>query len=211
MDAATPLSRENNFLAFAKFFKGYMGIMPLVTAAVAPLLTATKVIPTYASQKGPLAAVAGVLGFLLVALVFYVRRTIALGSMRPKSRTLFNFLPIVFFLSAILCFVCYSRALDQSVEEVRTKNPTLTRTDVLDKWSKENAVPMSFELQLYFMGSFLFPVAAFAMMALREYAKDGLGISESEWMFGDQPGSPGLDTYVKRDTTGTSTGGPQQR
>jgi hypothetical protein len=117
--------------------------------------------------------------------------------MRPKSRTLFNFLPIIFFLASIFCFVWYSKTLDQSVEEVWVKNPTLNRTEILDTWSKENAAPKSFELQLYFMGSFLFPVAAFAMMALREYAKDGLGISEREWMFGDQPGSPGLDISGK--------------
>jgi hypothetical protein len=197
MDTVSQKSPENNFLAFAKFFKGYMGVMPLIAAAVAPLLTATKVIPTFASQKGPLATVAGVLGFLLVALVFYVRRTIALGSMKPRTRTLFNFLPIIFFLATILCFVFYSRTIDESVAEVQKTDPTLSRTDVLETWSKEHAVPNSLELELYFMGSFLFPVGAFAMMALREYAKDGLGISERDWMFGDQPGSPGWNPSNK--------------
>lgn len=73
-------SQENRLLTFANIFKGYMGVMPIVTAALAPVLTAMNVIPVYDSQRKPLAAMAGILGFLLLAWVFYVRRTIALGS-----------------------------------------------------------------------------------------------------------------------------------
>lgn len=43
----------DNLEEFAKAFKSYMGIMPLVTAALAPLLTFLKAIPVYQSQKNP--------------------------------------------------------------------------------------------------------------------------------------------------------------
>jgi hypothetical protein len=87
-------SQENRLLAFANVFKGYMGVMPIVTAALAPVLTAMNVIPTYETQRKPLAVMAGILGFLLLAWLFYVRRTIALGSITRGFRVLFNLQPL---------------------------------------------------------------------------------------------------------------------
>jgi hypothetical protein len=72
---------QNRLRVFANAFKGYMGVMSLVTAALAPLLTLLKAIPTYESQRTTLATLSGVLGFLILAWLFYVRRTIALGSL----------------------------------------------------------------------------------------------------------------------------------
>jgi hypothetical protein len=37
---------HNRLCVFASAFKGYMSVMPLVTAALAPLLTLLKAIPT---------------------------------------------------------------------------------------------------------------------------------------------------------------------
>src|SRR5436190_1833649 len=71
--------QDNRLRAFAGFFKGYMGIMPLVTAAVAPLLTIMKAVPVFESQKSTLATYSGLLGFLLVAWVFYARRAFAVA------------------------------------------------------------------------------------------------------------------------------------
>jgi hypothetical protein len=120
--------------------------------------------------------------------------------MRRGRRWFFNFFPIGLVLGAIFCFVGYTSALDQSIEtaqkEAKQTNPdkALKRADMLGDWSKENAVPGAVQLQLLFMGMVLFPEAAFAMMALREYARSVLGITEQDWMFGDQPGSPGIMT-----------------
>jgi hypothetical protein len=186
--ATAQKSQENRFLAFANLFKGYMGVMPIVTAALAPLLTAMNVVPTYASQRKPLATVAGVLGFLLVAWLFYVRRTIALGSIKRRIRVFFNLCPIVLILGAIICYVAYSNTLDTSVKEAA--QPPVTRSQALGEWSKEHDVPNSVQLQLLYLGMFLFCEASFVMMALREYANDVRGISEYEWMFGAQDGSP---------------------
>jgi hypothetical protein len=186
--ATAQKSQENRFLAFANLFKGYMGVMPIITAALAPLLTAMNVLPTYASQRKPLATVAGVLGFLLVAWLFYVRRTIALGSIKRRIRVFFNLCPIVLILGAIICYVAYSNTLDTSVKEAA--QPPVTRSQALGEWSKEHDVPNSVQLQLLYLGMFLFCEASFVMMALREYANDVRGISEYEWMFGAQDGSP---------------------
>lgn len=50
-----------------------MGVMPLVTAALAPLLTLVKAIPVFESQKTSLATFSGLFGFPFVAWVFYAR------------------------------------------------------------------------------------------------------------------------------------------
>jgi hypothetical protein len=176
-------SQENRLLAFANVFKGYMCVMPLVTAALAPVLTAMNVIPTHESQRKPL-AMAGILGFLLLAWLFYVRRTIALGSITRGFRVLFNLCPLALVLASIACYVGYANTLDASLAEVSRAHPDLTRLQALDSWTQGAAVPASVQLQLLYLGMFLFAEAAFVMMALREYANDVRRISEYDWMFG---------------------------
>ena len=183
-------SQENRLLTFANIFKGYMGIMPIVTAALAPLLTAMNVIPVYESQRKPLAAMAGILGFLLLAWVFYVRRTIALGSVKTGYRTFFNLCPLILVLASVFCYVSYTNSLDTSLTQISQANSGVTRVLALGTWSENNAVPASLRLQLLYLGMFLFAEAAFVIMALREYSIDVLRISEHDWMFGSQEGSP---------------------
>jgi hypothetical protein len=187
-------SQENRLLTFANVFKGYMGVMPIVTAALAPVLTALDVIPVYESQRKPLAAVAGILGFLLLAWVFYVRRTIALGSIKPGYRTFFNLCPLVLVLASVFCYVSYTNTLDTSLTQISQANSRVTRVLALGTWSESNAVPASLRLQLLYLGMFLFAEAAFVLMALREYSIDVLHISEYDWMFGSQEGSASAAT-----------------
>ncbi len=187
-------SQENRLLTFANVFKGYMGVMPIVTAALAPVLTALNVIPVYESQRKPLAAIAGILGFLLLAWVFYVRRTIALGSIKPGYRTFFNLCPLILVLASVFCYVSYTNTLDTSLSQISQTNSAVTRVIALATWSESNAVPASLRLQLLYLGMFLFAEAAFVLMALREYSIDVLHISEYDWMFGSQEGSASAAT-----------------
>lgn len=178
-------SQENRLKFFANIFKGYMGIMPIVAAALAPLLTAMNVIPAYESQRKPLATIAGVLGFLLLAWLFYVRRTIALGSIKHGYRWFFNSCPLFLIAASIACYVSYANTIESSL--VGTVGATYTRAQALG--SHEPGGTASLQLQLLYLGMFLFAEAAFVMMALREYANDVRGISEREWMFGYQDGT----------------------
>lgn len=187
-------SQENRLLTFANVFKGYMGVMPIVTAALAPVLTALNVIPVYESQRKPLAAMAGILGFLLLAWVFYVRRTIALGSIKPGYRTFFNLCPLILVLASVFCYVSYTNTLDTSLSQISQANSGVTRVIALGTWSESNGVPASLRLQLLYLGMFLFAEAAFVLMALREYSIDVLHISEYDWMFGSQEGSASAAT-----------------
>ncbi|HEX4007743.1 MAG TPA: hypothetical protein VHX60_16330 [Acidobacteriaceae bacterium] len=181
--------QKTRLQVFANVFKSYMGVMPMVTAALAPLLTALNVLPMYASERNALATMAGVLGFLLLAWLFYVRRTIALGSIRRYYRSVFNFIPLLLIAGSLGCYVEYSHTLDASVGQILRDNPTLKRSDALGAWTTEHPAPQMVELQLLYLGMFLMAEAAFVMMALREYANDVRGVSEYEWIFGVQDGS----------------------
>jgi hypothetical protein len=182
-------AQENRLSIFANVFKSYMGIMPIVTAALAPLLTALNVLPTYESQRKPLATMAGVLGFLLLAWIFYVRRTIALGSITHGFRWIFNLLPLVLILGSVGCYIGYASTLETSLELLSKANPTLTRAQALGSLGQDAVIPDSVELQLLYLGMFLCAEGAFVMMALRDYCNDVRHISEYDWMFGTQDGS----------------------
>src|ERR1035438_1839554 len=116
-------AQENRLSLFANVFKGYMGIMPIVTAALAPILTAMNVLPTYESQRKPLATIAGVLSFLLLAWIFYVRRTIALGSITHGFRWIFNLLPLVLIFGSVGCYIAYTNTLEASIGIISKANP----------------------------------------------------------------------------------------
>lgn len=182
-------AQENRLSIFANVFKSYMGIMPVVTAALAPLLTALNVLPTYESQRKPLATMAGVLGFLLLAWIFYVRRTIALGSITHGFRWIFNLLPLALIFGSVGCYIAYANALETSLGAVSRMNPTITRAQALGNASQDMAIPAAVELQLLYLGMFLCAEGAFVMMALRDYCNDVRHISEFDWMFGSQDGS----------------------
>lgn len=182
-------AQENRLSIFANVFKSYMGIMPVVTAALAPLLTALNVLPTYESQRKPLATMAGVLGFLLLAWIFYVRRTIALGSITHGFRWIFNLLPLVLILGSVGCYIAYANTLDASLGIMSKANSAITRAQALGNASQDMAIPDSVELQLLYLGMFLCAEGAFVMMALRDYCNDVRHISEYDWMFGSQDGS----------------------
>lgn len=192
--------KGNNLEEFAEAFKSYMGVMPLVAAALAPLLTFLKALHAYESQKTTLATLSGILGFLLLAWVFYVRRTIALGSVTKGPRFIFNLLPFLLIVGAISCFVAYSHALEKSVNQALEDSkglsykvdnqayPFTARSDVLQHWGDDHVIPDSTRLQLLYLGIFLCPESAFVVMALREYINTKRNLSELEWMFGTQDG-----------------------
>ncbi len=182
-------SQQNRLLAFANVFKGYMGVMPIVTAALAPILTAVNVLPTYESQRKPLATMAAFLGFLLLAWLFYVRRTLALGSIKKGYRVFFNLCPLILVMGSIVCYVSYTNTLDSSVAKAQGPAATMKRAEVLGVWSQDNPIPDSVSLQMYYLGMFLLAESAFVMMAIREYANDVRKITEYEWIFGEQDGT----------------------
>lgn len=187
--ATAQVSQDNRLQLFANVFKGYMGVMPIVTAALAPLLTAMNVIPTFDPQRKPLATMAGILGFLLLAWLFYMRRTFALGSITHGYRWFFNLVPLALIATSVICYVFYASTLEHSLADIVKGNPGIGRAQALGNWTVDHPAPDSVVLQLLYLGMFLSAEAAFVMMAMREYANDVRRVSEYEWMFGPQDGS----------------------
>jgi hypothetical protein len=190
---------QNRLRVFAGAFKGYMGVMPLVTAALAPLLTFLRAFPTYESQRTTLATLSGVLGFLTLAWLFYVRRTIALGSLVRGFRFLINMIPFLLIVGTVASFIAYFQILGVSTGsalELAEKNQWKyvekdrplefkTESDVLRHWD-DRPIPHSISLELLYLAVFLSAECAFVLMALREYINDTRRVSELEWMFGKQ-------------------------
>jgi hypothetical protein len=195
----TQTATQNRLQVFAGAFKGYMGVMPLVTAALAPLLTFLKAIPTYESQRTTLATLSGILGFLILAWLFYVRRTIALGSLVRGFRFLINMIPFLLIVGTVASFIGYFQILGVSTGaalELAAKNQWTyvekdkasefkTGSDVLRHWD-DRPIPHSASIQLLYLAIFLCAECAFVLMALREYINDIRHVSELEWMFGKQ-------------------------
>jgi hypothetical protein len=201
-------AQENRLRKFASFFKGYMGVMPLVTAAVAPLLTMMKAIPVFESQKTTLATYSGLLGFLLLAWVFYVRgaftkalvsvprpptstASIRLVYLLPLIRAMWrlaaNLLPLFLIVGSVFCYVQCLRTLDYSIYLARSTPAyadIVSQHDILEKWGQRESIPHSSTLQTYYLGIFLFAEMAFVLMALREYAYGVLNLSERYVLIG---------------------------
>jgi hypothetical protein len=207
-----PLVPDNRLRRFASFFKGYMGVMPVVTAAVAPILTMMKAIPVFESQKTMLATYSGLLGFLLLAWVFYARRSF-IRNMIPKPPTndfayveekfrLFfvNVLPLILIASSVMCFMFYQYTLEAAIghaeSQVNAVNSQTvaasqilkigngTRQAYLENWGQLHPIYGAVDLQAFYLGIFLFAELAFVLMALREYGYGVLNISEEEVLRG---------------------------
>ena len=130
--AADDVQHPSGFRGFATFLKGYMGVMPLVTAAFAPLLTLAHAIPIYAQQRTSLACISGLLGFLAVAWVFYMRHSLAEAlfydqipriyvsafdsrSLRGARSMFLMIMPLLLILLSVAYFFRYNLNLEHSV------------------------------------------------------------------------------------------------
>ncbi len=210
--ATAQATTQNRLRVFAAAFKGYMGVMPVVTAALAPVLTFLNAIPTYESQRTTLGTFSGVLGFLTLAWLFYVRRTIALGSLVRGWRFLINIIPFLLIVATVASFIGYFQVLGKSTAtamELAGKNhwkyvekdksaelEFKTASDVLRHWD-DHPIQRPTSLELLYLSIFLCPECAFVLMALREYINDTCGVSELEWMFGKQDAAS-LEAKQKR-------------
>jgi hypothetical protein len=186
-----PVSQENRFRGFAKFFKGYMGVMPIVTAAVAPFFTLARAIPVFDVQRTELALYSGLFGFLLVAYVFYARevfvRSMFTGPMMSLSRCYMYLLPLALIIGSAVCYFEYNAHLDTTVYKLNTlSSGKVDRTMALQSAGVKFPLEHGVVLQIFYLGMFSAAEMAFVLMALREYALDKANISELDQLFPDR-------------------------
>jgi hypothetical protein len=188
--------QDNRMRKFAGFFKSYVGVMPLVVAAVAPLLTLLRAIPVFETERTTLATFSGLLGFLMVAWVFYAR-SILVPTMMPvkavpvpedrvaevvaaRKQRLADLVPLFLIALSVASYVSYLWLLDSTINSRIKSGPNpISVKDVLQRMGTYYAIPNDGYLQVCYLGIFLFSEAAFVVMALREYAYGVLQISEA--------------------------------
>ncbi len=120
--------------AFVRFFKGYMSLSSLVTAALPIPVTAFRLIPTYKAQTGVLSVYTSLFCFLILGFIFYSRHSLARlmfpeyldksipsGSLGPRrlSRAFIKYLPLLLILLSIEFVFIYQTYWTRSVSQRR--------------------------------------------------------------------------------------------
>jgi len=165
--------------AFANFFKRYMSLSSLVTAALPIPITAFKLIPTFSVHTKVLSVYTSLFCFLILAFIFFSRHKLARSMFssyyRESSKRIIriNALPAVLIFFSLACLLGYHYFLEgiiPSYLKLEARQPYL-----------QSATPTPFQsitlLGLY-LGVFIFAEAAFILMAIKEYLQDVLGLSD---------------------------------
>ena len=110
--------------SFASFFKNYMGVSALVTAALPIPVTVLEAIPVYASQKATLAVYASLLCFLLLAYLFYIRHAIGAvlftkRSENPNLARILDLFPLLLIIATVGCIYGYHALLADTTRSIK--------------------------------------------------------------------------------------------
>jgi hypothetical protein len=202
-----PPTDPQRIKAFATFFKNYMSVSALVTAALPIPITSFRLIPMYKSQAPLFSTYTSLFCFLLLGFIFYSRHSIArwmFPEYLPTKETRWErfrhwfshwfiaVLPLGLVVLSLMFVFLYQMLLDSSIYEAvgfMVKNPrneaesiALPAVAVLDH-APLALIPFRYYLMASYLGIFLFAESAFILMAIREYLQDLLKISDTELIF----------------------------
>jgi len=186
---------------FATYFKEYMGISSLVTAALPIPVTAAKLIPMYSAQMRFFSVYTSLFCFLLLGFVFFVRDRLAGIFFRRRPNGSFGsrrfaIVPPVLILVCAMMIVSYHFALNVSMGRVSgnaNSSMILANTD-------EREIPLGLLLMLLYLGIFLSAEGAFILMATKEYLQDMLGIPDTDLFAAQMIPDRGCIVRVESDT-----------
>lgn len=174
---------------FARYFKRYMGVSAVVTAAVPIPVAAFRLIPAYSAQVGFLGVYTSLFSFLILAFLFYSRHWIARLMFFEgetgcyQARPIAAWLPLFLILLSLGSTFSYHAQLNASIGEranvLISVGITAPASKILTDTEASN-IPRATILIVLYLGIFLFAEAAFVAMALREYLQDVLGVSEQD-------------------------------
>jgi hypothetical protein len=164
------VNKAKNFRSFVAFLKGYLGAMPLVTAALAPLLTLSRALPIYELERTEVASFLALLLFLLLAWVFFSRRVLISAMSRgPVADYAVSLLVLLLITGSVYCFISYNSLLDDSVRGIQHDHHTL-RSAIL-KDTEPTEVSNNPFIVANYMALFVLAELAFLIMAMREYSE----------------------------------------
>jgi hypothetical protein len=184
-----PKRSPKRFAQFVGYFKSYVGLASVASAALPLPAKYLHLIPMYAAQSSFMTVYVSTFCFLFLGFVFYSRHSIARwifrglqGSGRGPS-ALIAVLPLLLALVSMGLLFTYHQLLQISAGEVmadfRLQGVNLSFEQVLAE-TPYTAIVHAIPLMATFLGTFLAAETAFALMAIREYLQDILGLSDSE-------------------------------
>jgi hypothetical protein len=128
-----PPTEPGRLHAFARFFKSYMSVWALITAALPIPATLAGFIPTYAAHTKPLSVYTSLFCFLLLALIFYFRHSLA-GHFFPRrdlrkrpTLSIATALPAGLIILCAMSVLGYQVLLSSSVSEIANHNMSVAR------------------------------------------------------------------------------------
>jgi hypothetical protein len=170
MSDQTDHNKAKGFRLFAGFFKSYMGVMPIATAAFAPVLTLVKAFPIFDGQRTELASYLGLLSFLLLAWVFFSRHL--LGGLMMKSRqvdAIMSTIVLLIICLSVASFIRYNGVLNDAVTHLQQTSAAGLKIEYILANAPVNEIPFAGTLILCYMSMFISAELAFVVMALKEY------------------------------------------
>jgi len=196
-------SEARRVKAFASFFKNYMSVAAVVTAALPLPVVALRAIPMYKAHRALLATYTSLFCFLLLAYIFYNRhrlarwmfRELVAGAERDQERKFHDALgrviavmPLVLIVVSLLCVFEYHHTLDQSILKVLDKKvltlPPTTLPQTTEDYALEHTplifVDRSERLMMLYLSIFLAAEGAFVLMATKEYLQDLFKIGDRD-------------------------------
>jgi hypothetical protein len=183
-------------ISFAKFFKNYMSVSTIVTAALPIPVTAFNLIPTFHVQTKLLSVYTSLFCFLILGFIFYIRHELARimfpdfsqkAKRRPQLNKLWrlfiSFLPLLLIASSIIAAFQYNDVLNLNVNAI-IENGLLsdqmpTFTEVLER-AQPTDLKYGSRLMVLYLAIFVLAEAAFVLMAIKEYLQDLIGLEEMD-------------------------------
>jgi hypothetical protein len=190
---------------FASFFKGYMDLWSVVTAALPIPVTSLSLIPTYKAYTPVLSTYAPLFCFLLLGYVFYTRHRLAwlyFGQAPTFApRRAMTVLPAALILLSFVFVFSYHIELRNSLVAFTGNSPKYLSSKEILKTADYREIPHATELMILYLGIFLSAELAFIIMATREYLQDAIPIRE-KILFGGigylpEPGPPPCLVFFK--------------
>ena len=179
---------------FLSFFRGYISLWSVVTAALPIPVTYAGAIPIYTAQKAFLSTYTSLFCFLVLGFLFYSRHFLARhmfpeffrergqdASVKEVGRRTWN--TFVSVLPLMLIFGCFFAVYSYHIELVLSLHLALSLrlASPSSKFLQEadlQSIPRQSNLMFFYLLIFLTAECAFALMALKEYLQDVLGLSD---------------------------------
>lgn len=169
-------------IAFARFFKNYMGVSSIVAAALPIPVTSFDLITVPTGMSKTLSVYTSLFCFLTLGMIFFSRHTLAsfmFPALSPKRSLILTVYvgpfthPLLYMIGSFVCVFYYHSRVGWGVAG-----------DVVRVSQGDATIQAAF-----FIGIFVFAEASFILMAIKEYLQDLLRLSDLDLIKGASGGA----------------------